>query len=268
MIKIFALVLLVGWFCLERVLKKDFSKYYAYVFGKKIFLRYNRFLYQLSLCGMGILNYQNPYLFGEKGWLKNYLANKEKPTILDVGANRGEYSRAILTITPRARILAFEPHPITFNVLKKAIHFEGFTAYNLGVGDKHEKLEIYDYDNKDGSAHASLYKEVIEDLHKGTAISHTVQVVALDEFLKEKEIDTVDLLKIDTEGHELSALMGAKSYLSNNKVKAIHFEFNEMNIISKVRFKDFWDMLPNYDFYRLLPGGGRVPIRHYTPHLL
>jgi hypothetical protein len=49
------------------------------------------------------------------------------------------------------------------------------------------------------------------------------------------------------------------------RIQAIHLEFNEMNIISKQSFKDFWDLLDAYDFYRILPGGKLLPIRVYKP---
>ena len=53
-------------------------------------------------------------------------------------------------------------------------------------------------------------------------------------------------------------LKGAEKALQEKKIKALHIEFNEMNIISKVSFKDFWDLLFNYKIFRILPGGGRA----------
>ena len=71
----------------------------------------------------------------------------------------------------------------------------------------------------------------------------------------------IDLLKIDTEGNEFNVLKGAKKLFEFNKIKAIHFEFNQMNIVSKSSFKDFWDLLnENFIFYRILPRGRLLPI--------
>ena len=80
-----------------------------------------------------------------------------------------------------------------------------------------------------------------------------------------QNVQVIDLLKIDTEGNEFNVLLGCKEFLKNRQVKAIHFEFNEMNIVSKVSFKDFWDLLSDYNFYRILPGGGLLPIKNYSP---
>jgi hypothetical protein len=86
----------------------------------------------------------------------------------------------------------------------------------------------------------------------------------LSDFVKEHSIDYIDLLKIDTEGNEMKVLLGLKDFLAKGKVGAIHFEFNEMNVISRVFFKDYFDLLSNYNFYRLLPNG-MLPIERYNP---
>jgi FkbM family methyltransferase len=240
-------------------------KLYGYIFGKKSFRKFNNLLYQLSLRGLGILNFQNEYLIGENAWLKKYLKNKINPVVIDVGANVGNYSKKIFDINKQSFVIAFEPHPTSFEKLIKNVIAKKFKAINVAVSDSDGILELYDYDINDGSSHATLYKNVINDLHKGNPISHSVQVIKLDNFLNKENIDKIDLLKIDTEGNEYNVLLGAKSYIETNKIKAIQFEFNEMNIISKVSFKDFWDLLMNYKFYRILPGGSLIEIKNYIP---
>ena len=238
---------------------------YAYVFGKKIFNKFNKFIYNLSLRGLGMLNYQNDYLTGEKDWLKDYLKNKINPTVIDVGANIGQYSLNILEANPNSLIVAFEPHPVTYEILCKNISNNKVELFNLGVGANEGILKLYDYDTNEGSQHASLYKEVITDIHQSNIVSYDVEIVNLDNFLTDKNIKNIDLLKIDTEGNELNVLVGIRNYLQSNKIKAIHFEFNEMNIISKSSFKNFWDLLPNYTLNRLLPGGELLEIKNYSP---
>ena len=55
--------------------------------------------------------------------------------------------------------------------------------------------------------------------------------------------------------------------LTRGAIRTIQFEFNEMNIISHATFKDFWDILRGYHFFRLLPGGRLMPIVVYRPLL-
>ena len=184
---------------------------YAFLFGKKIFIRFNKFLYQLSLRGLGILNYKYDFINGENKWLKNYLKNKTQSlTVIDVGANIGNYSKEVFNIDKNINLIAFEPHPKSYVKLKDNIKSKNFRPFNLGVGNKNENLTLYDYNQDEGSEHASLFREVIEDLHKGQAVAHSIPIIMLDDFLKEQKVDIVDLLKIDTEGNELNVLLEQK----------------------------------------------------------
>jgi len=58
--------------------------------------------------------------------------------------------------------------------------------------------------------------------------------------------------------------MGAIELIKNNKIDVIHFEFNEMNVYSRVFFRDFHELLVNYNFYRMLPDG-LVFLGDYNP---
>lgn len=242
-----------------------FFAIYSYIFARKIFVLFNKFLYHISLRGLGIHNNQNSYLTGEKQWLSRYLKNLKNPLVIDVGANIGGYAKDVFEANISSFVYAFEPHPITFRKLNNNIANEKLKTFNLGLGNEKGKLELFDYKDNDGSAHASLYKEVITDLHRKGVVSHTVEVVKLDDFFMEYKIDTIDLLKIDTEGNEYNVLLGAEKYLTEKKIKAIHFEFNEMNIISKIYFKNFWDLLIGFEFYRMLPGGNLIRLKKYSP---
>jgi len=237
---------------------------YALLFAKPIFAKWNKFLYHLSLRGLGVLNYRTEKLRGEFDWLSGYIKDIKSPFIVDVGANVGGYTRDLLNINSNSKIVAIEPHPLTFSKFKNNIISNNVTSYNCAASDKNGVLELFDYAQNDGSSHASLYKEVISDLHKDQVTSHKIEVRTLDDIL-ENNSKVIDLLKIDTEGNEFSVLVGAKKLLDNNFIKAIHLEFNEMNIISKTSFKDFWDLLSNkFKFYRLLPSGKLLLIKTYS----
>ena len=68
-------------------------------------------------------------------------------------------------------------------------------------------------------------------------------------------VGRIDYLKIDTEGNELAVLEGAARLLAESRVGYIHFEFNEMNVVSRVFLRDFRKLLPSHRLYRLLPRG-------------
>lgn len=240
------------------------TRIYAALFARRIFYRLNKFLYHCSLRGLGILNFENNRISGEERFIKLFLAGKTGGVVFDVGANVGNYSSKVLKTNPLLTVYAFEPHPRTFATLEKNVQHSNFTAINAAAGECAGTSALYDYAADDGSSHASLYQDVIENIHRASSTHHEVKVVALGEFSRENQITNIALLKIDTEGNELNALKGIEDLLSTGKIEAIHFEFNEMNIASHVFFRDFWALLPNYDFYRLLPDG-MVKLEKYSP---
>lgn len=237
---------------------------YRYIFARKYFYKLNKLIYTMSLHGLGILNYKTDKQSGEDYFLRNEIKKLKGHIILDVGANIGDYCSFIKQKDQAYDVYAFEPHPKTYQQLVKNIQGLAIKTFNVGIGATASSLVLYDYASNDGSEHASLYKGVIEEIHKGKAVSYNVKVISLDEFVFQHKIDKVALLKIDTEGNEFEVLKGAEGLLEAGKIEMIHFEFNEMNVISRVFFKDIWDFLPNYNFYRMLPDG-LVHVRNYNP---
>lgn len=237
---------------------------YRYLFARQCFVWFHRLIYRLGLSGLGILNYENEKLSGETFFLNHYLKNIDSGVIIDVGANVGNYSKAIIAINPSFEIHAFEPHPNTFKKLIESVASQKFYAVNSAVGDKEGVIALYDYESEDGSSHASLYQGVIEKLHKAPSAECQVKLITLSSYLKKKNIDKIVLLKIDTEGHELAVIRGLVEDIKVGKIQAIHFEFNEMNIISRTYLNDFFEILDGYQFYRLLPNG-MMKIKQYNP---
>lgn len=238
---------------------------YVWVFAKPVFANFNKFLFRISIAGLGVLNYKNSRVSGEQSFLKKYILGKNG-VVMDVGANEGNYSEEVLSLNSIVKVYAFEPHPVTFQRLCKKFRANNqITLVNQGLSSRGGFLELHDYANKDGSSHASLFPEVITEIHGAReAVSHKVSLTTLDEFVEEYCIDSISLLKIDVEGNELEVLRGGAKCLQSKKIAAIHFEFNEMNVASRCFFRDFWQILDGYRFYRLLPGG-MLEIKNYSP---
>lgn len=242
-----------------------FLKLYSKLFARKGLYKFHKLLYLMSLKGLGILNYQGFRISGEEFFIKKYLTTSKIKIVFDVGANTGEYAKKVRKYNSLAKLYCFEPHPKTYkNLIVNVNKIDNIELFNFGLGESAGTLKIFDYKNRDGSSHASLYKEVISEIHKSEVIEHEVAIRTIDDFIREKNIQKVDLLKIDTEGNELNVLRGASEALTKGKIDIIHFEFNEMNVISRTYFKDFYDLLKGYDLYRLLQDG-LVPIGHYNP---
>ena len=238
-------------------LGKSVKRVYVFLFVRRIFYPVNLLLYKLSLFGLGMKNYENDAVSGEKAFIKFLKTHRklDSGVIMDIGANIGNYSVMLRTNEITLPIFAFEPHPVAFHKLSEAAAAYNFIAVPEGAGEESSVAAIYDYQGDGGSEHASMYKGVIEHLHKGKAEEVAIALTTIDEFVVEHGISKIALLKIDTEGHELSVLKGARQTIAAGMAEVIQVEFNEMNIISRTFFKDIVDILPGYDFYRLLPDG-------------
>lgn len=218
-------------------------------------------IFMASLHGIGIFNYESFEISGEKNFLDKYLGHIKNPVVVDVGANTGGYATACRECNKSASIYALEPHPISFKKLKQTAREKNFFAFNYGISTEAGKKTLYDRNDisSGGTAHASLYQNVIEGIHGVASVAFESEFTTLDNFISSAQIEKIDLLKIDTEGHELSVLKSATNALRAGKIMTIQFEFNEMNIESRIFMKDFFKILPEYNFYRLLPDGS-IPL--------
>ena len=61
----------------------------------------------------------------------------------------------------------------------------------------------------------------------------------------------------------MEVLKGAIKLISENRVGIIQFEFNEMNIVSRVFLRDFYKILDKYNIYRL-DSNKLIPLLEYN----
>jgi FkbM family methyltransferase len=175
--------------------------------------------------------------------------------LLDIGANHGPNARFLNKLAPAARIFAFEPHPATFASLD--FRMKGLPevrTINKAVADKTGRLKLYDFRLADGSTQASLSESAVA-LYSSDIVGHTVECTTIDEFMAESGLDRIDLLKIDTEGHDLSVLMGARKALQDRKIGVIQFGFIPANIATGATMHGFFEVLQDYLIGRLCLNG-------------
>ena len=163
----------------------------------------------------GLAGYQAIYC-RERRLIKNIAMINEAEVVLDVGANVGYFSMLCRELYPKSKIYAFEPIPKTFDCLQKNFEKDMNTeVFNLAVGNKKGVLKMSF--NEENSAISTVND-------RGNI---KVKSVTLDSFCKERNIDSIDILKIDTEAYESFVLSGAKNILK--KVKYILMEVTVEN---------------------------------------
>ncbi len=249
-------------------MKQSLLSLYRFIFCRPLFFKLNLHLFKLSLRGIGILNSEGDDVTGETSFLKHLATTNQIKTVIDVGANLKVYGEDELKET---RIFAFEPNPTIFKALKKKRHSKLVRIFPNAVSYKNGTSKLWDFaddaelkSTQPTSTLGSLNRKVIEKLHGQKAQSFSVKTITLDTFCQQHKIDSIDLLKIDVEGHELQVLKGAKTLLRQQRIGIIQFEFNEMQVFEGVFFRDFVELLKDFTFYRLLPNG-LFPLGEYRP---
>ncbi|MEQ9620291.1 MAG: FkbM family methyltransferase [Deltaproteobacteria bacterium] len=248
-------------------LLKLLSSLHAKIFGRPECSRFNEILVLLGLKGLGVRNYGTKKLSGEIPFTKSVLLKIDGPnnTILDVGANEGNFTQEVLNNSDFLNVVAVEPHPRTFERLyNRYVHNDRVTLLNIGAGDRDATLSLFDYSDRRGSTHASFFREAIEEAHHVTAAEWEVPVRKLDDVVSENELQVV-FVKIDVEGFEFNVLKGLGETIRRQKVPYILIEFNEMNIYSGTFLRNFMDFLDDYEPFRILPYGRLLGLRPYRP---
>lgn len=136
-------------------------------------------------------------------------------TIIDAGANQGQFAIAANYFYPSAQIHSFEPLPDVFPILQHNTRkLSGITTYNIALGNANGKLEFYS--NAYSHASSALKVSAIQkSLLPKTAASRTIEtpVQRLDDLDLEFQLNSPALLKMDVQGFEKEVLKGARNIL-------------------------------------------------------
>ncbi len=180
-------------------------------------------------------------------------------TVVDVGANEGEWTRMLLTHAGHrvSRIFAVEPSLAHATALS-AINDERVTIVRHAIGSCTEERTLYT--DLPGSGVASLYRRDLSHLGISISREERVSVITLDDLFDSQAIEKCDVLKMDIEGHELDALHGAQRALQRGKIKLLTFEMGGCNVESRTYFRDFWTLLAGHGFeiHRIVPAAGAL----------
>lgn len=193
-----------------------------------------------------------------------------KVIVFDVGANIGQFAKmAAHEISLENMIYSFEPSCKTYLALQDVIKVNRLenqvVAHNVGFGSLEASLTLYS--SEVSSTIASLYNQENPLREFKDDYKEVVKIETIDHFCRINSINRIDYLKLDIEGHEYPALLGAVDILSKDGISFIQFEFGECQIDSKTFFRDFYNLLHDkYSLYRIV-SDGLAPIKAYSADL-
>ena len=146
--------------------------------------------------------------------------------VLDVGANIGYYTVIFSKLVgPSGKIFAFEPTKHFGDVLKQNIranHLENIEIVNVGLSNKRQKLSI-DIGPSSATLHSPAEFDVIIDHEE-------IPLLTLNDFVRLRQLEKIDFIKIDIDGHEPLFFEGAWEVLDKYSPVVI-FEVSHLHYL-------------------------------------
>lgn len=173
--------------------------------------------------------------------LKSFLP--DNPIIVEAGAFDGNDTNKMALQWPQSTIHAFEPVPEIYErLLKNTRKFSNICYYPLALSDHNGTAHFYisERPSRPGVASqaGSIHKPK-ERLSKSPLIfprTTTVPTITLDTWADENGIKAIDLLWLDTQGHELAILKAAPKMIQYTKV-----------VLAEVSFIESYEGQPRYE---------------------
>ena len=206
---------------------KDYRKVGSNLISKSLAYKISKAFFATQGTGWGSPT-SGVYGSGEYNFLIRYLKELKDPLILDVGANVGEYSIAVMKANKNSKIHCFEPSKHHIKELKK--NLRDFNVRINSFGLSNNKISEKLYQDKEISGLKSLIKRDLSHLSIKNEDFEIVELNIGDEYVKSNKLSQIHLIKIDVEGWEMQVLEGFTESLKANKIEICQFEFGHANI--------------------------------------
>lgn len=164
------------------------------------------------------------------GKIYDWLANENIKTILDIGANRGQFTARIHSLLPNAQIYAFEPLKSCFEELKRTMNaVPKFTCFNFALGNENGAQIIYRNNFAPSSSMLPMEKLHIDAFPTTKEVSkESVETYRLDDIAAPLDLIDNILIKIDVQGFEDRVIFGGYTTIRRAKVLMIETSFEPL----------------------------------------
>jgi FkbM family methyltransferase len=173
-----------------------------------------------------IVEAQHEFELNKKLWLRNAGVK----TILDIGANTGQFAKLIHELCPEAKLYSFEPLKDCYQELVANFkNVSQFQAFNVALGDNTGVIEMH---RSEYSPSSSLL--TMNDLHKKAfpytkeEIIQKVELVCLDDLTSSLELRKPLLIKLDVQGYEDKVISGGKSVISQADILIVELSIEQL----------------------------------------
>jgi FkbM family methyltransferase len=207
---------------------------------------------QLMLHSLGIQLHKIPnkeQVYSYRKSVIQWLVEMNIQTVLDIGANTGQFVESIYDLLPNANIYSFEPLPECYEELtSKFSDNPQFKAFNFALGNANSETTIYRNDYSPSSSllpMADLHKESYPFTKNETPTC--VKIQRLDNTRELIDIKLPMLIKVDVQGFEDQVIEGGIQTFSEASVIIIEMSMEEL-YKGQVLFDGIYQRLKNLGF--------------------
>lgn len=135
-------------------------------------------------------------------------------TIIDVGANTGQFAKKVSKIFPNAKLFCFEPLPEPFDVLStwSKRQQERVISFNLALGDKEREVKFFLHEDHTPSSSILKTTNLNEQIYPFTKKQRAICVkqTTLDNVFQASNVELSPklLIKVDVQGYEDRVIAG------------------------------------------------------------
>lgn len=186
------------------------------------------------LVGLDVRLRKNVVAAYQRGWEERwaesfkFLASHEIRTILDIGANTGQFAKMIRRVCPDlAALHSFEPlEDCQPNLTEALVGFGGHHVHQIGLGEKEEEVVFNHCEFSPCSSLLRPNERLIKD-HPGAGKirQERISVRRLDDWAADYELLTPLMIKIDVQGFETKVMAGGRATLSRAQVIVVETAF-------------------------------------------
>lgn len=144
-----------------------------------------------------------------------HVLSRDLGTVVDIGANRGQFALAVRQWTPNARVISFEPLLGPASVFRKVFAGDDrVVLHQAAIGPRSEQRKMH-VSARDDSSSLLPISAVQTAMFPGTGEIATteVRVGPLEDFISADALRSPAMLKLDVQGFEYEALIGCESML-------------------------------------------------------
>ena len=169
-------------------------------------------------------------------------------TVLDIGANEGQFAAQIRALLPDAKIYSFEPLSAPWLILRNSFaQDQSFEAIQLALGSAPGEAEFEANTFSPSSSFLALNEKYRRNFpHAATTSKTTVPVSTLDLWARGRFLEKNILVKMDVQGYEAEVILGGYETLARSSV-----------VIAETSFVPLYRDQPLYDdIYGMIRGIG------------